>query len=114
MTTWAAFDVSDVTRCCHQIKQINDIQGCRNPKSQMMHPRPCAIGESHIMDVAFAVHPRGPEFFAVFVLGVFRHTEAEIGIEGDRGIHVVAKAIEMINPQRFDPPIKCVFLMDRL
>ncbi len=65
------------------------------------------------MHAAFAVHPCGPQLFADFILGVFRHPKPEIRIERDRGVYVVREDVEMVDPQRFDPAIERILLVDR-
>ena len=83
MSPGSTFNIVDVARGGHQIEQINDIQWRWHPKRNVMHPWPGAIGERHIMNATFAVHPSGPELLALFILGIFRDPEPEIPVEED-------------------------------
>ena len=78
----------------------------------MMHARPHTIGESHVMNTTFSMHPRRPQLITFFVFCIFRNSKAEVRIKLHGSIYVVTKAIEMVNPQWFDTTIKLIFLMD--
>ena len=112
MTPRTPFDVIDISRCRHQIEQINDIQRCRNPERNVVHAWTSAVGERHIVHAAFAVHPCRPKFLALIIFGVFRYAKAEIAIKFDRCIHIMTEAVKVVDPKRFNSAIQRVFLMD--
>ena len=71
----------------------------RRPDADVVQPRPAAVGEGEVVDVALAVQPHRPELAdrGVVGLGVFGQAEAELGVEVVARLHVGREAVDVVD-----------------
>ena len=75
----------------------------------MVQPRPAAVGEREVVDIALAVHPRGDDAAIRAVLfRVFRHAEAEQGVEIHCVLQLRREHVEVVEPLRMHAIIAAV------
>ena len=60
MATRSALNIGDITSSRHQIQQIDNVERCWHPESNMVQAWAMTVGKGDIMHTTFAVHPCGP------------------------------------------------------
>ena len=95
---------------------MDDVHGRWHPDGHMVQAWPRAVGEGHVVDVAFAMHPHRPQLrIIIFGNGVLRGAKAQIERpEVVAGLHVGGEAVEMVDALGMAAAIDAIFLQHPL
>src|SRR5439155_20728927 len=94
----SALHVGEVARGRHHVAQVQDVERAGGPDADVVQPRPAAVGEGEVLDVAFAVQPHRPKLgiAGVVGLGVFGQAETELRIKVVARLHVRGEAVDVV------------------